>query len=136
MKTTFSNEPMAQMAKANALLFKRMVELGCKQQLNALEKAHDSLLSSQQDLSHSLSEAMNSGDSASLTKMMASMPLWALRTQMRQGQKAMEYNSHAFEQFGQPMRDALTDWQKEVTVAMQAGNGAISGLASERSENP
>jgi gamma-glutamyl phosphate reductase len=131
MNQNFSADSMAQMVKANASLFKKMYELSCVQQLSALEKAHEALLSSQQDFSQSMTEALNSGDGNSMAKMMASMPLWAMRAQMRQGQKAMELNSHAFEQLGQPMREAITDWQKELNLAMQGKSDGLGALQKD-----
>ena len=125
MNTNFSSDSIAKMAKANAMLFKRMYELGCIQQLSALEKTHEALMSSQQDFSESMSQAMNSGDGASMTKMAAAMPLWAMRSQMRQGQKMMELNSQTFEQLGQPMREALTDWQSEMNTVLQGNSGGL-----------
>jgi hypothetical protein len=134
MNQNFPVDSMAQLTKANATLLKKMYELGCAQQLSALEKAHEALLSSQQDFSQSMTEALNSGDGTSVTKIMASMPLWAMRVQMRQGQKAMELNSHAFEQLGQPMREAFTDWQREMNSAMQGANsGFLARSTEERS---
>jgi hypothetical protein len=126
MNTNFSGDSMAKMAKANATLLKKMYELGCTQQLCALEKTHEALMNSQQDLSQSMAEAMNSGDGASMAKMMAAMPLWAMRAQMRQSQKMMELNSQALEQFGQPMREALTSWQSEVNSVMQGNSGGLA----------
>ena len=134
MYTNFSNESMSQMLRANALFFKRMYELGCQQQLNALEKVHDALMSSQQDLTQSMNAAMNPGDGASVAKLMTSMPLWAMRTQMRQGQKVMELNSHAFEDLGKPVREAFTDWQKEVNGALQVGNSLQPARATAQSQ--
>ncbi len=122
MNANFSGDSMAKMAKANAMLFKKMYELGCMQQLRALEKTHEALMSSQQDFSQSMAEAMNSGDSGSIAKVMAAMPLWAMRAQMRQGQKMMELNSQAMEQFGQPMREALTSWQTELNAVVQGNS--------------
>lgn len=131
MNPNLSADSMTQVAKANATLFKKMYELGCVQQLSALEKAHEALLSSQQDFSQSMAEALNSSDGNAMTKMMASVPLWAMRAQMRQGQKAMELNSHAFEQLGQPMREAITDWQKDLNLAMQGKGDGLGMLHKE-----
>ena len=133
MNTEFSPDSMAKMAKANAMLFKKMYELGCMQQLCALEKTHEALMSSQQDFSQSMAEALNSGDSASMAKMMATMPLWAMRSQMRQGQKMMELNSQALEQFGQPMREALTNWQTELNAVVQGNSKGLVPAVQQQS---
>lgn len=126
MNTNLSSDSIAKMAKANAMLFKKMYELGCMQQLCALEKTHEALVSSQQDFSDSMADAMNSGDNASMAKMMAAMPLWAMRSQMRQGQKMVELNSQTFEQLGQPMREALTHWQSEMSTVLQGNSGGLA----------
>lgn len=126
MTTNFSADSMAKMTKANGMLFKKMYELGCMQQLNALEKTHEALMSSQQDFSQSMSEAMNSGDGTSMAKMMTALPLCAMRAQMRQGQKLMEINNHAFEQLAQPMREALTNWQTDMSSVFQGNSAMLS----------
>jgi hypothetical protein len=131
MNPTFPADSMSQLTKANVAFLKKMYELSCAQQLSALEKAHEALLSSQQDFSQSMGEALNSGDSNSMAKLMATVPLWAMRAQMRQGQKAMELNSHAFEQLGQPLREAFTEWQRELNTAMQTGGMSLPARPSE-----
>jgi hypothetical protein len=126
MTANVSGDAMEKMAKANATLLKAMYELCYAQQLNAVQKAQEALLGSQQDFSKSMTEAMSSGDSAAMAKIMTTMPLCTMRAQMLQGQKLMEVNNYAFEHLSQPMREAITSWQTEISKIFQENSGALT----------